>query len=160
MRLLLVHTRGDFPAGLEEADCHVTEKTMWQGTGGEPLGAKDLLSPEHKEMSSQQPVSLEEALQPQVGSQLWPSPRFQPDKTLHRRLSQPQVWREAQLTYATEPRSGKVRTPGAGGLGIRGAQGKGLRWTLPLHMQPSCGLPELVIQAPPLCHHRRVSLTR
>lgn len=84
-----MHTRGDFPAGLEEADCHVTEKTMWQGTGGEPLGAKDLLSPEHKEMSSQQPVSLEEALQPQVGSQLWPSPRFQPDKTLHRRLSQP-----------------------------------------------------------------------
>lgn len=49
---LLMHIRQGSPAGLEEADCHVVEKTVWQGIGGEPLGAKDPLSHKHKEMNS------------------------------------------------------------------------------------------------------------
>lgn len=41
---LLTHIRRGSPAGLEEADCHVMEKTTWEGIDGEPLGAKDPLS--------------------------------------------------------------------------------------------------------------------
>lgn len=67
---LLMHLRGYSPAGLKGANCHVVEKAMWQGTGSQPFRTEDLITQPQGNEFSQQPMSLEENPEAQVGSQL------------------------------------------------------------------------------------------
>lgn len=47
---LLMRIKGDSSAGPKEANCHIVEKA-WQGIGSQPVGTKDLLSDNCKEVN-------------------------------------------------------------------------------------------------------------